>query len=186
MQVPVVDPLSRILIERKAQGLLAAYQPECLSSPTPLNVELLFEKILHDHGFEYDLLPLPSGMEGLTNPKEKVVIIRPDVYDLMCQGDGRSRFTVMHEVGHVVLHAEKVREVMVNCGRAGLARRGEFPYCRDPEWQANELAASLLMPEPSVRKIMNTELGCAGAVAVEFSVSLLAADIRLRNLRIGR
>ncbi|HEY3489822.1 MAG TPA: ImmA/IrrE family metallo-endopeptidase [Candidatus Deferrimicrobiaceae bacterium] len=185
MKVPVVDPLSRKAISEKGHRLLSKYQPECLTAATPLEVDWVFEKIVHDHGFIFDLQQLPAGMEGLTHPKDKMVIIPPDIYDQMCNGDGRARFTMMHEASHVILHAAKVREVMVNRGMEGLKRRGEFPAYLDPEWQANELAATLLMPEHAVREIMSNRFGCPSMIADRLNVSYQAADIRVRNLGIG-
>ncbi|RYG55374.1 MAG: hypothetical protein EON56_05735, partial [Alphaproteobacteria bacterium] len=48
---------------------------------------------------------------GLTYPDRRLIKLRADVYDGMCTGSGRDRFTAAHELGHLLMH-----------GNIGLAR----------------------------------------------------------------
>jgi hypothetical protein len=183
MKVPVVRPLSRRKIELLAENFLSKVQPECLQVPTPFDVERCLDVVLPSSGYQPDLLELGPGVEGLTDPIHKLVRIPPQVYEKMVTGKGRARFTVTHEVGHVVLHAKQVREIMVNYGTDGLKRRSDIESYRDPEWQANAFAAAVLMPESAVRAIL-AEGGGVGKIARTLKVSVMAAEIRLKNLGI--
>ena len=42
--------------------------------------------------------------EGLAFPAQKKIDIREDVYKAACQGEGRARFSIMDEMGHLILH----------------------------------------------------------------------------------
>lgn len=182
MKVPAVSPLSRRKIELIAEHFLSKVQPECLCSPIRFDVERCFDVTLPVKGYQPDLVDLGPGIEGLTDPIHKVVRIPPRIYEDMVAGDGRARFTVSHEIGHVILHAQQVREIMVNCGQDGLKRRSDIEAYRDPEWQANAFAAAVLMPETAVKQIMEEKHGSAALVAIRLQVSTLAADYRLKNL----
>jgi hypothetical protein len=182
MKVPVVNPLSRRKIELVAEHFLSKVQPGCLGAPIPFDVERCLDVVLPRWGYQPDLVDLGPGIEGLTDPINKLVRIPPHVHEKMVAGNGRARFTVSHEIGHVILHAQQVREIMVNCGQDGLKRRSDINACRDPEWQANAFAAALLMPENVVKKILEEEYGCAALVALRLQVSTLATDYRLKNL----
>lgn len=83
--------------------------------------------------------------EGKTYPGSNEIKIRQDVYVAACKGDGRARFTIMHEIGHFILHSTP---------RIALCRleNGEkLPAYEDPEWQANTFAAECLMDIDVVR-----------------------------------
>ena len=43
--------------------------------------------------------------EGYASPDERRIILREDVYVGACEGKGRDRFTVAHEIGHILLHS---------------------------------------------------------------------------------
>lgn len=184
-RVPIVSPLSRKHIETIAVEVLRQFQPDCLKTPTPVDLEFLLEFVLPANGYYPDIVDLGPSIEGLTDPKSRTVCLSPDVYDDMGNGDGRARFTVAHEIGHVILHAHEIRETMVNRGKDGLARRSDIKPYEDPEWQANAFAGSLLMPESAVREIVSRNTRKAvSAVANILRVSRAAADIRLRNLQL--
>lgn len=76
---------------------------------------------------------------GDTDPVQKIIRIREDVYEGACNDKGRDRFTVAHEVGHALLH----------CGQISLNRQApdiDIPTFRDPEWHAQAFAGELLIP----------------------------------------
>jgi Zn-dependent peptidase ImmA (M78 family) len=90
----------------------------------------------------------------------------------------RRRFTVAHEIGHWVLHAQTAASAVRFC------RVTDVPEApRDPrEREANRFAAELLMPEDSIR----AEVASGGLqpelLADRFAVSPLAMRWRLYNL----
>lgn len=83
--------------------------------------------------------------------------IKESIYDRACEGKGRDRMTIAHEMAHYIL---------ICVTGVKLYSRGNRiiePY-NDPEWQAKCLAAELLIPyykltafkkKPSVNFIMN-------------------------------
>jgi len=81
---------------------------------------------------------------------------------------GRRRFTIAHEIGHFVLHAE-------NGGAIHEAGRGE-------EREADAFAAELLMPEHLVREAVREQGLDAIRLADRFEVSRQAMQTRLRGL----
>jgi len=83
----------------------------------------------------------------------------------------RTRFTLAHELGHIVMHSGPA------VGRASAGFRSVIPRIQSSEWQANQFAASFLMPEEIVRCY---EAPIAAAEAMLVSVE--AAEIRMREL----
>lgn len=104
----------------------------------------------------------------------------------------RQRFTIAHELGHLLLHADE--EFHIDEKRP-LARRDELSsQATDPrEIEANQFAAELLMPDALVRAAVEALADEGSDVTVEeaiealartFSVSTLAMTHRLTNLKI--
>jgi hypothetical protein len=114
---------------------------------------------------------VPPHVEALYWPESSTLVIRESVYEAMCSGQPRARFTFGHELGHIVLgHRRTLNRV---------ARDAPVPiYCRS-EWQANHFSAEVTMP---LDVINSEQLFSASSIAARFGVSLAAADSRLRNL----
>ena len=106
-----------------------------------LDVEEVLEFILPRAlpGFAYEVRPRGEmgTNHGLADPENRFMSLREDVFQGMCDGQGRDRLTVMHEVGHLLLHTKD---------RIVLRRSTGKPqsFC-DPEWQANCFAGELLV-----------------------------------------
>jgi Zn-dependent peptidase ImmA (M78 family) len=107
----------------------------------------------------------------------------------------RKRFTVAHELGHLVLHDDLVqvdRHYMVMEGLSRLrpaALRDKLSgEARDPrEIEANRFAAALLMPSDFVERSLRRytlplDESTIRKMADEFDVSLQAMNFRLTNL----
>lgn len=106
----------------------------------------------------------------------------------------RQRFTIAHELGHLLLHADE--EFHIDEKRP-LARRDEVSsQAVDPrEIEANQFAAELLMPKALVHASIeiiveeNPEITIEDSIddlARAYSVSTLAMTYRLANLKIIR
>lgn len=113
----------------------------------------------------------PDNISGYIRRSEN-----PDLkFDIFVNKDhhpNRRRFTIAHEIAHAVLHADRIGDGITE---DGLLRSG-LP---DPiEWQANDLAADILMPwhllTPDLRKTYNIP-----DLAKMFQVSPTAMSIRL-------
>jgi hypothetical protein len=71
----------------------------------------LVERFLPEKlGINYDVreVSLMQDIEAAVNPDKGELIIREDVYlaltDPTNYGHGRARFTIAHEIGHLILH----------------------------------------------------------------------------------
>lgn len=109
-----------------------------------------------------------------TDTKEGFIRIRRDVYDGACNGEGRDRMTLAHEIGHFVL---------LNLCGVKLYRQFEGqdvePY-RDPEWQAKCFAGELLIAKHLVGGMGVDE------AAYNCGVSRTAAEYQLSKFNEGR
>lgn len=118
-------------------------------------------------GASYDVLPKGEmgNNYGLTRVRKKVILIREDVFEDACRGDGRGRFTMCHELGHLLLH------------RGGLAlqrAQAKPPMYMSSEWQSDRFAGALLMPSNLL------SLGDTPADLMwRFGVSFQAASVRI-------
>ncbi len=77
------------------------------------------------------------------SPKDKTLYVRESVYLGAQAGNGRDRFTLVHELSHYFLHDESDVQ---------FARADEhYPVYCDSEWQANTCASFILMEPRSIR-----------------------------------
>ena len=85
----------------------------------------------------------------------------------------RQRFTIAHEIAHLVLHSDLINEGIVDdiLYRSGKGDR--------MEWDANRLAARILMPEKLVKRALSEEQTNLKELAKYFDVSQSAMSIRL-------
>lgn len=115
------------------------------------------------HVAEASELP-DSSHEGLTKPNGEI-LIREDVFDGACDGNGRDRFTMVHELEHWFMHRKSF----------GFARSSQtVPSYKCPEWQANTAASFTLMPTGAVRRSNANPI----ALAELCEVSPRAAEVR--------
>ena len=100
-----------------------------------------------------------------------IIVYRPS------GNDGRDRFTIAHEVGHLVLnHGPSLRDTnMDNIGVTNFDVK---------ERDANQFAAELLMPEEKIRSAINQGITSFRPLCNHFGVSSSAMCIRLENLGI--
>lgn len=127
-------------------------------------MEKVLDKIIPEfnwHIVHYREMP---DKHAETIPEECLIRIREDIYEGACNGLGRDRMTIAHEIAHILLHSDQ---------RPSFARAFkdyELPgYC-SAEWQAKAFAGELLVP----RKL------CGGMTVFEIAdkcgVSLDAAQ----------
>ena len=138
-----VRPRSRASLRKDACQLLAY----CGIDEPYVPVVDLLEFHLANLGVTYEYVPREEmGMDhGRSFPNDGRVQIRDDVYERACEGRGRDRLTIAHEIGHLVLHHGLPLQ------RSDPPRNVIKPY-EDSEWQANAFAGELLMPLPWVRR----------------------------------
>ncbi len=182
--VPSVRPCSKRELELDARHLAAEYYPSLLTWPGAFPILPFFELILpRDFDLDTGVALLSDGVEGITLPDGQV-LVSEETYRRATQQNGRARFTIAHEVCHGIKHRTQIKRALIETGGLVFHRRGDLESFRDPEWQANYFAGTLLMPEPSVRKLYESTLRSAlvSKMARIFQVSQKAAEVRLSKL----
>lgn len=137
-----------------------------------LDVRFLLENVLQRAGYTYHVAETSEFPEtvGFTIPEEKLIVLREDVYNEI-DHDPFARFTVVHEFSHIILnHA-------VSLHRGAIL--GRHKWYEDSEWQANNLAAEILMPVDVVLRCNTDE----AKIQSSCGVSASAARHRVTNLK---
>jgi hypothetical protein len=144
---------------------------------------------------------LGDGLEGLSryNPDNRCleILFAPNTYDALERGTPRATYCLVHEFSHVLLHGDQLRQLAQLPQPSQIAfHRGSqqtHPMYRDTEWQANALAAALLMPARGLSNLeqrygrlaeeMVTRQYCVSAKAAQIRVSIFTErrETLLRN-----
>lgn len=108
----------------------------------------LANPICSDFNYEIVTTEDMGDMYGVTNTSDNTMKIREDVYWGAVKGVPRDRFTLCHELGHYFLHQPEFMSFA----------RGDIPYYRNPEWQANTFAGELMAPYDLTRNMDADEI----------------------------
>lgn len=170
-------PLSSAQIEKITKIVRSAFGLENdLLFPVEKFIEVALPAIYP--GFSYDYVS-PKEMDFNTyayfDPINNIMRIREDVYARACEGSGRDRFTLAHEIGHCILNRDGV-----NMHR-NTSNQAPKPY-EDPEWQANEFASLILMPRDLIRKYNLSPR----EISLKCKTSLTAATIAYEKSRANK
>ena len=145
---PSVPHLSYDQLRRYADAFLRKYHPT-LQIPVP--IEQIIEFQLH-----LDIVPLPGLEEafeivGFTASTLDEISVDQHVYE---HRPGRYRFTLAHEVGHVVLHAELFKEHRFRGADEWKRFVRAFPDLdlSRLEWQAHSFAGLVLVPSEALQR----------------------------------
>jgi Zn-dependent peptidase ImmA (M78 family) len=170
--------IEEIIIQ--AEEIAKKYNPTGLS-PFP------FENIVRDKGdlflYETDVLKeQTSGAIFYDQDKKKFVIA-------INQSKPKTRkyFTTAHELGHYFLHQEIIKreDVLIDgentLDGTNILYRLDEPEKSKIETEANNFAASLIMPSELVEKAWNTFHSVEECANI-FNVSVAAMSIRLERL----
>jgi predicted transcriptional regulator len=87
----------------------------------------------------------------------------------------RQRYTIAHEIGHFCLHRYAVKEFKDRIFFRATASN-------QMEWEANEFAGQILMPEDEFRRLIREGVASVDDLARHFSVSSLALRIRAKQI----
>lgn len=102
----------------------------------------------------------------------------------------RQRFTIAHELGHLLLHMQDEDEIEITDTRINFRAAEKltpdlrWTDQRRMEWEANIFAAALLMDESLVRRATGEQSFRVADLALDFQVSAQAMEIRLDSLGI--
>jgi Zn-dependent peptidase ImmA (M78 family) len=144
----------------------------CLQSgwvPTERGNKKLIFKVVNDAEL--------GGDDGLTEFKgnEVTITVKRSIFELARVGDGRSRMTLAHELGHAVMHYGEAKHR--GTGVFGPTALSRISPEESAEHQAKVFGSAFLIDDK-----VAAELGDAVEVSVEFGVSLTAAKICLERL----
>ena len=139
-------------LARKAEDFLATHHP---AGAIPVPIEEIAE-----FGLDLNIIPLPNlykdfGIESWLSADEKSIYV--DQFQLE-NLEPRYRFTLAHELSHLLLHQELYRGIQLGSFEDWL----QFQESLDPgqrddyEWQARNLAGRILVPDRSLMEITAT------------------------------
>lgn len=114
-----------------------------------------------------------DDIEGYTEFDPPTIVIRESVYLAASRREGRARWTMAHELGHLMLHDSAVPMARAP---AAYQRMKNLPAYASTEKQAEKFAAAFLMPDWVVRRY-NTAASLSQACGVSFR----AASIQLEK-----
>ncbi|WP_119025608.1 ImmA/IrrE family metallo-endopeptidase [Acinetobacter soli] len=166
-----VAPLSKQSIKQKALII----RDKIFKLPINQSIDLSrgLEHRLHELGVVlevWEIADMPD-VEALTNPDAMTIILREDTYDALCNKSDpkhyRARFTVAHEIGHLILHE----------GFALARGAVRHEHYEDSEWQADAFAAELLMPSQACINLSIAE------IRERFQVGFKAARNKFNSLK---
>jgi Zn-dependent peptidase ImmA (M78 family) len=142
--------IKRVEIERQAAEFLQQRHEPCT---IPVPIELLIERM------GVDICPLPSlrdrlGLDALTALDRRIIYVDEE-YSNTPRMEFRFRFTLAHELAHMVLHESLFDQAMRNVKDAeswlDLILSLPPEEHDSAEWQANCFAGLVLVPSESLR-----------------------------------
>ena len=161
-----VPPLSLKQIRKRCELIRTIFD---IPLNAPVDIVKVFEYILTQIGVEFEIVPKHEmgTKHGETIPSENRIRIREDVYERACNGYGRDRLTMAHELGHLLLH----RAETITFARED----GDIPPYKDPEGQANAFAGELLAPYEYIKDMSVID------IARYYGITEKAASIQRRR-----
>jgi Zn-dependent peptidase ImmA (M78 family) len=151
----------------------------------PINIEQMIRFYGIELNKDADLREGISGqIEAISEEKYRISVQRNDHYF-------RKRFTMAHELGHFILHKDKIGAGLDdNKMYRAMYRMGDGVSNKE-EMEANKYAAKTLMPEDMVMLHMNNGLLRNGRIdedmlinsAKKFQVSPKSLEIRVNGLK---
>ncbi|MEQ9112468.1 MAG: ImmA/IrrE family metallo-endopeptidase [Rhodospirillaceae bacterium] len=173
-----MTPQKRKAIQQRAAAILNEY--DMTSAPVPV------ERIAKRLEAQVRFSPLDDELSGMVYVKDGTPIIGVNAL----HHPNRQRFTIAHEVGHLLLHrAEITKEIHVDKDFPMLMRDAvSSTGVNEMEVEANLFAAEILMPADFLVRSLDGQSfdiddeGAVSALAKEYKVSASAMRFRLGNL----
>lgn len=120
-------------------------------------------------------LAVPHHVWGMTTfePGRAWIWLTREAWPELTRGVPRTRWSVAHELGHVVLHGEELE---------GLDERAEVEHHARLEAEANRFAAHLLVPDAALKRLgVKPSTAALELLAKRFGVSAVAAGKRIEE-----
>lgn len=129
----MTDPMSIDSARQAARDVLKQYG--IMTAPVPV------DRIARELGVRVQFAPFDNDLSGMAHIRDDVVVVGVN----SLHAPNRQRFTLAHEIGHVVLHRH-ILEGAVHVDRVLLRDRNSSAGTDLLEIQANAFASELLMP----------------------------------------
>jgi Zn-dependent peptidase ImmA (M78 family) len=148
------------------------------AAPVPI------DRILRAAGVVVQYGPFDGELSGMAFIKDGKSIIGVN----SLHASTRQRFTLAHELGHILLHRPVLEASGVHVDKGSL-RRDSLASEGVDDWEieANNFAAELLMPEPLLAAALDghnldfEDEGAVQALARKFKVSTMALQFRVQR-----
>lgn len=190
---PKIPHLDYDQLRRRAEAFLARYHT---SKRIPIPIEHIVEFDL-----KLDIVPLPGLEEafeivGFTSSDLSEITVDEYVYQ---HQPGRYRFTLAHETGHTVLHADlfKQQQFRTVDDWKGFVRAFPEMDLSRLEWQAHSFAGLILVPGDTLERILREVIrqvkvkggkhdsDFANALVLEITATRFAVSASVIERRVG-
>ena len=136
-------------------------------------------------GFIFEIVDdnLLDGEEARTTFNPLKIQVTQRIHDAAESGNARARFTLAHELGHLLLHSKNTNREFARMPYASDYDNHDSKIVsfRNAEWQANKFAACFLMPTDLLRDYNTIE-----DIKHDFGVSHAAANNRFEEVNRGK
>ncbi len=153
MNIYKAAPLSRLSKREYVKHIrIVTGTEDIMFFPIVEFMELVLPQLVE--GFYYEICSkekMPNKC-GETFPAKNKICIREDIYEKAVNNDPFARFSIAHEIGHLLLH---------DVGSISLCRleHGEkLKSFEDPEWQADCFGGEFLMYYPLIKGLTPSEI----------------------------
>lgn len=147
--------LSKKIITGISEQILSAFNPNVVARGNPLPLEDFMVHVTEHYGLQFvvdiPFEPEKSHLNGYYLRKDRTIFINPEL-----QGSGQFTFVCVHEIAHFILHENlKISQTLYEEQEDSKYdyATGKYKLNKEKhwiEWQANYLAACLIMPEYSL------------------------------------
>lgn len=155
----MAHPVSRINLRWIAEELKKELNIS-VSKPY-VDVVMILERLNEiDSSFNYEVVNderFDENVQAMTSIETRTIYIKLSVYEGACQGIGKDRMSIAHEIGHLLLHRD-VAQTPVLYRYEGSTQYAELKLYQKPEWQAECFAAELLMPYEQIKNMSVGEI----------------------------
>jgi len=145
-----MPPLSAEDIELITIMWLRDSIPEHLIYPGKLTLGRIEQILAHDLDYSIQLIDeQPLGISAQTDFADRIIMITPQLYDKLENGEGYALFTLAHEIAHILMHAGYVLKNLSKVARSIRVSPQEIKTYMSSEWQAEHGSGAILMPMTS-------------------------------------
>lgn len=147
------------------------------------NIPVNIEGIIRLHGIDLDknadlVAEISGEIRKMDEEKYKISIQKNDHYY-------RKRFTMAHELGHFLLHKDKIGDGVNDSAAYRTVDKDDLyneKITEEQETEANRFAENLLMPKEALEYYLKEEEKSFEEMSIIFQVSQKALKIRVNNL----